>query len=200
VAGSPLVTGSADGVGFAAHFNFPAGIAWAGGYFYVADGGNNTVRIDQTIGPSISAQPQGQTNQAGTPVTLTVTASGTAPLTYAWEFNGAAIGTDTNSLPAIQSGNYTVMVSNAGGTANSQVATVIFTNALPGSFQGIAILPGGVVQLNMTGTANAGYTVQATSDLLNWAPIATVASTNGSIEYLDIFASNFPVRFYRLSP
>jgi hypothetical protein len=200
VAGSPLITGSADGIGSAAHFNFPAGIAWAGGYFYVADGGNNTVRIDQTVGPSIVAQPQSQTNQAGTPVTLTVTASGTAPLTYTWEFNGAAIGTDTNSLPAIQSGNYTVMVSNAGGTATSQVATVIFTNALPGSFQGIALLPGGVVQLNMTGTAGAGYTVQATSDLINWTPVATVSSTNGSLEYLDISASNFPARFYRLSP
>jgi uncharacterized repeat protein (TIGR01451 family) len=200
VAGTPLVSGSSDGLGSAALFNYPAGIATSGGYFYIVDGGNNTVRIDQTIGPSILVQPLSQTNQAGTPVTLTVTASGTAPLTYLWEYNGSAVGTDTNSVSAGQSGSYTVMVSNAGGMANSQATMVVFTNGIPGSFQSISILPGGTVQLNMTGGANVGYAVQASSDLFNWVTLSTISSTNASLEYLDTSATNYPARFYRLSP
>ncbi len=43
VAGSPTA-GSTDGTGAAAQFLTPSGIAYAGGYLYVADAGNNEIR------------------------------------------------------------------------------------------------------------------------------------------------------------
>jgi len=40
-------------------------------------------------GPTITQQPQSQTNLAGANVTLSVAVSGTGPCTYQWQFNGA---------------------------------------------------------------------------------------------------------------
>src|SRR6185437_5122022 len=44
------------------------------------------------VAPSITSQPVSRTVTAGQTATFTVTASGTAPLTYQWQRNGAAIG------------------------------------------------------------------------------------------------------------
>jgi hypothetical protein len=52
----------------------------------------------------------------------------------------------------------------------------------------------------MTGGAGVGYAVQASSDLFNWVTLSTISSTNASLEYLDTSATNYPARFYRLSP
>ena len=51
LAGSPGIAGSADGIGSAARFNSPEGIVAYGGFLYVTDFGNSTIRkIDPTDG------------------------------------------------------------------------------------------------------------------------------------------------------
>ena len=69
--------------------------------------------------PSIITQPASQTVLAGSSVTFTVTAAGTAPLGYQWLFGGTNIAgatgaslTLTNVQPA-QAGNYALRVTNA---------------------------------------------------------------------------------------
>src|SRR5258708_23599810 len=47
--------------------------------------------------PSITAQPANQTVTAGQTATFSVTAAGTAPLTYQWSKNGGAISGATSS-------------------------------------------------------------------------------------------------------
>jgi hypothetical protein len=42
------------------------------------------------VAPAITVQPQSQTNYVGSNVTFTVTATGTAPLSYLWRFNSGA--------------------------------------------------------------------------------------------------------------
>ena len=83
--------------------------------------------------PFITAQPQGQTVTAGSDVTFVVTAGGTPPLSYQWQFNTTNIAgatgsslTLTNVQPG-QMGNYLVIVSNALGmvTSSNAVLTVI---------------------------------------------------------------------------
>src|SRR5213079_1020729 len=44
------------------------------------------------VTPTITAQPASQTVSAGQTATFTVTATGTAPLSYQWQKNGTAIG------------------------------------------------------------------------------------------------------------
>jgi len=78
--------------------------------------------------PVISVPPLSQTIDAGTPVTFSVTAVGGGPLTYQWKFNGNTINGATSQSYTIDSvspadaGNYTVVVSNPDGPAQSPPA------------------------------------------------------------------------------
>ena len=68
---------------------------------------------------------------AGTNVTFSVTASGDEPLNYQWKKNGTNVsGTTAASLvltnvKGLDSGNYNVAVSNAGGAVTSAVAVLV---------------------------------------------------------------------------
>jgi hypothetical protein len=79
---------------------------------------------------TISAQPEGVQLTAGSAALLSVTASGTAPLTYQWFKNGAAVaGANANtfaiaSAKAADAATYEVAVSNVVGTVGSAKAVV----------------------------------------------------------------------------
>ncbi|HWY74665.1 MAG TPA: LamG-like jellyroll fold domain-containing protein, partial [Verrucomicrobiae bacterium] len=84
--------------------------------------------------PVIVSQPQSQTVPAGTNVTFTVVAAGASPLSYQWQFDstnlaGATISslTITNVRPS-NTGNYSVVVSNAGGSVTSFNAILAIAN------------------------------------------------------------------------
>ena len=80
--------------------------------------------------PTITTQPASQTVTAGSSVTFSVVASGTAPLSYQWAKGGTAISGATSAaltLSNVQSadaGSYTVTVSNAVGSVTSSAATL----------------------------------------------------------------------------
>jgi hypothetical protein len=81
------------------------------------------------VAPSILTQPQGSTNFVGSPISLSVTAVGTA-LTYQWMQNSNAIPSATswgltllNSVTT-NSGSYQVVVSNSVSVQTSAVAMV----------------------------------------------------------------------------
>ncbi len=97
------------------------------GFGSLAGGGTRfgAFRLDVTTipaAPTITAGPQSHTVAPGSSVVFSVTATSTA-LQYEWRFNGAAIPGATDSTYRIASaaptnaGAYTVVVSNAGGTA-----------------------------------------------------------------------------------
>jgi hypothetical protein len=137
VAGLPGVSGSSDGMGSDARFNYPAGLAADGsGLLYVADTGNNTIRRGALISPGppiITGQPQDQTASQGASATFAVIAYGSVPLYYQWRWYGAnlagAMGTSLalTGVTTNQNGPYTVVVTNAYGAATSQVATLTVT-------------------------------------------------------------------------
>ena len=114
------------------------------------------------VAPSITSQPANQTVTAGQTATFTVVATGSAPLSYQWNKNGAAISGATSSTyttPATTStdsgAKFTVVVSNSAGSITSNAATLTVSGGVPTITT--TSLPNGTVgqaysaQLNATG-------------------------------------------------
>ena len=84
----------------------------------------------QLIAPSITNQPAGQAIALGGAATFEVGATGTAPLMYQWQFNGAALTGQTASSLVLANlgpnaqGPYSVIVSNSVGQVVSQPAVL----------------------------------------------------------------------------
>ncbi|HEY6228279.1 MAG TPA: LamG-like jellyroll fold domain-containing protein, partial [Verrucomicrobiae bacterium] len=135
-----------------------------------------------SVPPTIAASPASAEHFVGDTVTLTVSAVGTAPLTYRWEKNvngtfqpvsnaGNISGANTANLTitgatATDAGEYRAVVSNSLGTVTSDVGVLSLLNAPPapasGSF-GSAVLSNGAYaywRLNETGDPSSG-TLQA---------------------------------------
>jgi endonuclease/exonuclease/phosphatase family metal-dependent hydrolase len=82
------------------------------------------------LNPFISNQPVSQYKSAGSNVTFSVTATGTLPICYQWEFEGAAIPGETNAtlvitnLDYLNAGDYRIVVTNSSGSRTSQIASL----------------------------------------------------------------------------
>jgi hypothetical protein len=90
-------------------------------------------RVSPSVAPSITSQPSNQTIASGSSATMSVTATGTAPLAYQWFVGtsgstGSPIGGATSSSyttpPLTSTTSYWVRVSNVAGTAASTTATI----------------------------------------------------------------------------
>src|SRR5947199_5917213 len=88
------------------------------------------------LAPTITTRPANQTVTAGQTATFTVVASGTAPLSYQWQKNGANIAGATSSsytTPATtiadSGATFDVVVSNSIGNATSNLATLTVSAA-----------------------------------------------------------------------
>ena len=92
------------------------------------------------VAPSITTQPSSQTITAGLTATFSVTAAGTAPLSYQWRKNGTAISgaiSSSYTTPAETTADngalFTVVVTNSAGSATSNAATLTVNAATPGA-------------------------------------------------------------------
>jgi outer membrane protein assembly factor BamB len=92
------------------------------------------------VAPQIGTQPANQTVSVGQTATFSVVAAGTAPLQYQWRKNGSAIAGATGPTyptPATVSGDngssFSVVVTNAAGSATSSTATLTVIAAAAGT-------------------------------------------------------------------
>lgn len=92
------------------------------------------------IEPVIASQPVAVYTNAGQPVLFSVTAIGTAPLTYQWHKNGASLaGANSNTLFIASAqkddvASYSVVVASSFGVVTSSVAALTLNLALPDAF------------------------------------------------------------------
>lgn len=96
---------------------------------------------------------------------------------------------------------------NVAGTKTLRAASSGLTSAISVPFQILPLIglqltnTGALIQLNGSNTFGP-VTIYASTNLANplaWTPIYTNAATNGSIQFLDSVATNYPARFYRFT-
>jgi hypothetical protein len=168
---------------------------WNGFEYVTVDSGNFPSR--QTIGivaPSILSSPQSLSLAAGQSGLLSVSALGSAPLTYQWRKNGVLIANVTGSVLSLanaqisDTGSYSVTVSNAAGSVTSATASVAVTalSVAPS----IALQPtaantviGGSVTftVSVNGTAPFNYQWRKNSSPIAGATNATLALGNAQL-------------------
>lgn len=181
-----------------------------------ADGGSYTVRVTDSQGtvlsqaavltvagaPFIVSDPVSQTVATGGSASFTVTATGTAPLSYQWKSSGVEISGANSSTYAINSvtladaGSYTCTVTNGSGSATSAVATLAVSTPVVGArwrtFTGAFAVGANAISstiLGMTITGAAGATtvtqsVVPTSGTLPPGVQLVLRDNAGSINYV----------------
>jgi len=62
----------------------------------------------------------------------------------------------------------------------------------------ILFLSNGIPEINLTGFPQETYTVQVSSDLINWSYLTVLSLTNTNGQFLDPAGTNYPHHFYRV--
>ena len=116
---------------FVGEFNVYAGATT------ISPGGSSTGGGGGTAAPTVATQPVAQSAAIGGSVTFTAVGAGTG-LTYQWWFNNAAIAGATSAsytlaaVTAAHAGQYSVVVTNSGGSITSNPATLTIAPASAG--------------------------------------------------------------------
>ena len=131
----------------------------------------DNVRVTVQNGPVITAQPQSVTVAQGGTANFSVTATGQAPLSYQWRFNGSNLAGATSStfsrtnVQASHAGLYDVVVSNPGGPVTSDTATLT------------VIAPGGLVNGSFESSLT-GWTSSGNLGVVSGFPFTATAGVN----------------------
>jgi hypothetical protein len=156
----------------------------------------NSLPGTPTLPPPVIS-PDGGTFSA--PVTVTLQAPDT---------NAAVYYTLDSTLPTTNSFRYTgpLLVTNsvtlnAGayetGSNNSVASRALFT-IQPPRFTSAGFSTNNVFQLGFSGMVGSNYVLQASTNLINWTPVATNLAGSNLFNLFDSSAGNFQYRFYRV--
>lgn len=168
-----------------------------------ADAGNYSVTVSNAAGtvrsqiaavqvttiaapPNILSQPQNIAVLEGQSATLSVSASGTLPLTYQWRRDGVDIPGATAStlswakvLPS-QSGVYSVVIRNSVGQITSNPASITVSPAGSGSrIVSLKVLSPVEVEMSLSAVAGKNYDLEASSDLKTWTKVQVFSPGQG---------------------
>ena len=161
--------------------------------------------------PVILMQPASQTVLGGTNVTFTVSATGTPPLNYFWQKNNSPLAEAyapslvLSNVVRTNSGSYSVIVTNFGGSVTSSNATLLVH--VPQLLGLPTLLPDGTLTFTsrdldggtVSATDLANLQAQASTNLTDWTVLpGALTLTNGILQIQDTAFTNMPTRFYRI--
>jgi Immunoglobulin domain len=167
--------------------------------------GHYNFHFDEALGaylpPWIVAQPTNQIVQVGSNAVFNLSVGG-VPNVYEWYFNQTnLIASFATSLPLTltnvqlsDAGNYSVILTNMYGSVTSAPASlVVYTDATPTMSIDLGSTNGGF-QFDVSGVTGLNYSVQASTNLIDWVPVETNVSP---FTFLDTNMLLFQQRFYR---
>lgn len=159
-------------------------------------GAGSSGKCPAPIPPSFFAQPSDQSVTRGQVATFSVGTLGSAPILYQWAFNGTNISGATNAYLSLtnvqinQAGSYSVVVTNAYGTATSSNATLVVSFppaninvvAASGTAGQVVTVP---VVLVANGNENAvGFSLSfSPTQLTNVGVTLGTGATGGSLQF-----------------
>ena len=156
---------------------------------------SNAAILSVNVPPTITTQPVNVTVTVGQTATFSVTATGTAPLSYQWKKNGTDISgatASTYTTPATVIGDngavFTVVVSNSAGNATSNSATLtvnqrysLVANASGGTYALTECVKDNTTGLVWEGKNPAGSTSRlGTSTYTNYDSTSSAQKSNGT--------------------
>jgi hypothetical protein len=151
--------------------------------------------------PVITLDPTNRTALVAATVNFSVTANGSAPLRYQWQFNGTNLdgaAAETLSLTNVQTeqaGDYCVVVTNSLGSATSAVATLTVLH-YP-LLLDPRMTTNGSFAFTLSGDTGCSYLIEVSTNLVDWAWFGTLSNGTAQAEFTDLEASNTSSRFYR---
>ncbi len=162
-----------------------------GNYFALVSNNSGSVTsspasLTLRVAPTITLAVQSQIVDPGNNATFVVGASGTAPMAYQWRFNGANLSGATASsllrtnLQHTNGGIYSVLVSNGAGQATSQAELFVRP-----SFFSPPTLSNGVLRLTISGTPGKRYSIDGSTNIVNWTPLGNVTNTAVQSQFQD---------------
>lgn len=172
------------------------------------DGAYGTVMLSWSLAvpPSIVSQPPSQSLSPGTNVTLNVTAAGNPAPRCQWFYNGSLLSGATNWSLTISNfqdycqGRYQVLARNTSGSAATLPSDLLLNSQLRFACSPSSSSDNIAPQFLLVGVANSRYVIQASSDLVNWMPVATNNPSTGLWNFVDPQATSLRLRFYRAVP
>ena len=193
-------------VGTTATLGEARSLAIVGDLGYVADGAAGLTIIARTTvpspPPSIAGVPQGQLVTAGGTAFFSVAANGAAPLRYQWLFAHVPLEGATNSIlwltnvqPA-QAGHYSVIVTNAYGSATSGVA--VLNVSVPPRLD--IRWSNGLPHLELSGVPGHAYAVEQAPEIpwaSAWLSLTNATLTSYTWQFADASATHTQRRYYR---
>jgi hypothetical protein len=148
----------------------------------------------------IVRQPKALVVDPGDSVEFTVEAGASPMPSYQWRINSTNLDEATSaSLPLanvhpFDAGDYSVVVSNAFGAVTSAVARLTVVQAAQIAS---ATMTDGAFQLQLAAQPGVQYSIESSTNLLDWELLQTFTATNSPVMWSDTEATNFPLRFYR---
>ena len=68
---------------------------------------------------------------------------------------------------------------------------------VPPQVGAVVLVSGGGVQFTLTGGVGQSYTVQASTNLVDWVAVTNMVLSSGSAQFIEYAVTNYPQRFYR---
>jgi hypothetical protein len=148
---------------------------------------SNGATLTVGVPPTITTGPLTQAVNQFTSTTLSVTATGTAPLAYQWKFAGQPIVGATSSsytinngvIQTANAGNYSVVVSNAVGNATASAnISVIVLPVITVNPAGSSVVANKTASFKVTATGSPTLTYQWQSSTSFSGPYASVVNNS----------------------